>query len=435
MSASKSPRIPDIARWIETLPDPERYLVTTIIREHYRLTHLHEHKLTAATDNFQRLGSERDGVFARLPMVREIITDERCHLIGELVRIWLRLQPPEQLKRELEWAATVRKIVHQAQGKRPLGRCPAWLPLTDTMGEPLRYNKEALLTLCTQPDANDQNNPSSLPFSHHAPEDPAQEQQQHPVVAPIAVPVFQTGIPQTATPRPQSREEERSKDVAPGQERPRAPRPALADLLQQKDHKWSGIIQDYEDYKELTRQYFALNDKTGRTKVPDCDQFPEDKESQKELARELFEAIVDFSDVIDGTKKVEKKKKNANSGSHRDDDEEGAESDAGEEGDGEAEEDEQTGSADPVHLKRVKALSNLEVELLAWELLVSAPANLLLSPEIPSLDAGADFPLCSLPSTALKMASSASPSGPRLGDTKNVRTFGSAWSTSRKTVG
>ncbi|KAK4032512.1 hypothetical protein C8A01DRAFT_41033, partial [Parachaetomium inaequale] len=105
--------------------------------------------------------------------------------------------------------------------------------------------------------------------------------------------------------------------------RQEALRPNVIQLLDNKDHKWSGIVRDYEDCRELTRQYMLLNDKTGKADVPESNDFPEDKQAQKELARQLFEAILDVDPA----------------------------------------------TADHMHSKRIRTLSNFEVELLAWELL------------------------------------------------------------------
>ena len=102
------------------------------------------------------------------------------------------------------------------------------------------------------------------------------------------------------------------------------PPPDIAQLLSNKDHKWSGIVRDFEHCQELTRQYVSISDKTGRADVPISNDFPEDKTAQKELVRQLFEAILE----VDPT------------------------------------------AAGHMHTKRIQNLSNFEVELLAWELLV-----------------------------------------------------------------
>ncbi len=112
------------------------------------------------------------------------------------------------------------------------------------------------------------------------------------------------------------------------------PPPNIVLLLSNKDHTWSGIVRDFEHCQELTRQYVSISDKSGKADVSKSDDFPEDKMAQKELARQLFEAILD----VDPT------------------------------------------AAGHMHTKRIQNLSNFEVELLAWELLVRgrvAASNML----------------------------------------------------------
>ena len=102
------------------------------------------------------------------------------------------------------------------------------------------------------------------------------------------------------------------------------PLPSIVQLLSNKDHRWSGIVRDFEHCQELTRQYVSISDKTGRANVPISNDFPEDKTAQKELVRQLFEAILEVDPTVAGH----------------------------------------------MHTKRIQNLSNFEVELLAWELLV-----------------------------------------------------------------
>ncbi|KAK3290547.1 uncharacterized protein B0H64DRAFT_447269 [Chaetomium fimeti] len=102
-----------------------------------------------------------------------------------------------------------------------------------------------------------------------------------------------------------------------------SPRLDIRQLLNNKDHTWSGIVRDYDDCQELMKQYKTLNDKEGTTDVEVSNDFPEDKQAQKELARQLFEAILEVD----------------------------------------------PDTSDHMHSQRVQELSNLEVELLSWELL------------------------------------------------------------------
>lgn len=120
---------------------------------------------------------------------------------------------------------------------------------------------------------------------------------------------------------PSSRDEGGATGPAHPQE---PPRPDIRQLLNNKDHNWSGIVRDYDDCQELTRQYMSLYDKTGETYVAESNDFPEDKEAQKELARQLFEAILELYPA----------------------------------------------DTENMHYKSIRELSNIEVELLSWELLV-----------------------------------------------------------------
>ncbi|KAH6631406.1 hypothetical protein F5144DRAFT_488774, partial [Chaetomium tenue] len=125
------------------------------------------------------------------------------------------------------------------------------------------------------------------------------------------------GAPHLAPPRPDNR-----RTTTPTH--PEEPaRPDIHKLLANKDHTWSGIVRDYDDCQELIRQYMSLNDKTGDTDVAGSNDFPEDKKAQKELARQLFEAILEVDPA----------------------------------------------ASEHIHYKPIRELSNLEVELLSWELL------------------------------------------------------------------
>jgi len=121
-------------------------------------------------------------------------------------------------------------------------------------------------------------------------------------------------------------------------------------LLQDKDHSFKAIIVDYNHYLAMRDQYVALNDKKGKTAVPDVTNFPADPASQRELVEELFAAILDFDNVIDGQrqKRVNKRKT----------------------GNVPEEAEEEVRFADSTHVRRVKEASNLEIELLSWELVV-----------------------------------------------------------------
>lgn len=138
----------------------------------------------------------------------------------------------------------------------------------------------------------------------------------------------------------------------------------------------------------------ALNDKKGKSDVEDDDAFPEDVDAQRELARELFEAILDVSDTIDGKRKPVKRPNKNTSNSAVEKQQEFDEEDSEEEDSNHArqkdqegtlladhgEVSEESGYIDTIHMKRIKALSNFEAELLAWELLVSGQTAVAPNP-------------------------------------------------------
>ncbi|KAL2018375.1 hypothetical protein VTK56DRAFT_910 [Thermocarpiscus australiensis] len=162
--------------------------------------------------------------------------------------------------------------------------------------------------------------------------------------------------------------------------------------LKQKDHRWAGLITDYDHYLQLSKAYMRLNDKEvpadasdsgsgstgasgsggavgsadanpdqnatqndeGSDKLPDTEPFPETTEKQLERVKELVEAIFDFSDVIRPTRVVAKRRKASGSADTEQNEGEGAPT-----------------VADSTHVRRVKGLSNLEVEMLAWDVLMA----------------------------------------------------------------
>lgn len=135
---------------------------------------------------------------------------------------------------------------------------------------------------------------------------------------------------------------------------------AVETLMRDRDHTFKSIITDYSHFLSVRDQYVGLNDKRGRTAVPDAVDFPIDVAGERKLVEELFGAMLDFGEVIDEQRQRRSKKRKA--------------VDAAEDPEMEV------SFTDSTHVRRVKEASNLEIELLAWDLVVSNWAQ----PPIPS---------------------------------------------------
>lgn len=137
---------------------------------------------------------------------------------------------------------------------------------------------------------------------------------------------------------------------------------ALEDMLKIRSHTFKGLVRDLGHFSALKTEYERLNNKKDNTDVPDCDDFPQDLDDQRSLVRELFEAMVDFSEIVEEPRLVRKNKKRQHSELENED------SSLAE-------------YRDNTHVKRVKESSDVEIELLAWNLLVSldfSPLRLVL---------------------------------------------------------
>jgi hypothetical protein len=118
----------------------------------------------------------------------------------------------------------------------------------------------------------------------------------------------------------------------------------LRALLREQGSHYKGYITSYDHSQRVKAVYLKLNHKPGR--VGTRGDFPLDNASQVELVRQLCTAIANLRDVIDGHRMRRGKRGN--------DDLQG----------------EQAGFVDSAAVQAVKALSPVEVELLAWEILV-----------------------------------------------------------------
>jgi hypothetical protein len=195
-------------------------------------------------------------------------------------------------------------------------------------------------------------------------------------------------LPQGDLPSPSMFLPEDSPEVAnPEPPQPLLARPPMEELLRQKDHVYTGLIANIDDWRRAATDYIAFNDKKGKAAGQTAEDFPEDDESRRALVRELFEAIVDFSDVADGPKPAASRARRASAAGHEDQREdpqplgdgpnlENGEEEADEGEDGEDHEPQPAPAAqgqarkEPPHITRVKALSNFEVELIAFDLLL-----------------------------------------------------------------
>ena len=129
------------------------------------------------------------------------------------------------------------------------------------------------------------------------------------------------------------------------------------------------MISNFDHYLEVKERYVTLNDKVGKAFVPDAEDFPEDVASQQRLVKELFNAMLEFDELIDEKRQLRAKKRKISET-------------AGEEEGGTSRFEEST------HVRRVREASNLEIELLCWELLVGifhSPLNSHESSHFPFL--------------------------------------------------
>jgi hypothetical protein len=329
---------------------------------------------------FRVAGFERDGFFVEIPTA-EAMCDQQSVAYGKVIQVWLQRQPREQLVTELSMIEVVWETLRGVQGLKMSK--PAKVPDVGAEG----------LAWCSLPNLDAE----SLALPHAArnlgyprgfqlPNSQRYGGEQQPyldALVPQSTPK-QLGPQQTfaADHGAQHKQIVSRRNFQP--ERQTGSRYNVDELLEQRDHKWSGIVEDYDHCRALAKQYMALNDK--KAKPADRDEFPEDRELQKELVRELFEAILDFSDVIDGKGTAKNKGNGKNDAFANDDNEHEEKANVKVEGspsneatpvadDARSAFTSQSGAepspADTVHTKRIRSLSNLEVELLAWDLLVS----------------------------------------------------------------
>ncbi|KAB5578495.1 hypothetical protein GE09DRAFT_1052519 [Coniochaeta sp. 2T2.1] len=94
------------------------------------------------------------------------------------------------------------------------------------------------------------------------------------------------GIPRAPSPRAPT----------PSHEQPFLPK--FDDVSHIHTPSYRGIVEDLDHAQAILTDYQASNNKD-KAAGPDCVGFIEDKHGQKALVQQLFEAVVDFSNVID----------------------------------------------------------------------------------------------------------------------------------------
>lgn len=122
-------------------------------------------------------------------------------------------------------------------------------------------------------------------------------------------------------------------------------------LISQNDNGCKGHISSYQEHLTVKDAYMKLNDEEIRGNILD---FPLDDQGQKELARQLYQAMTNMDDILDGTRLSRKRRQT---------DEEDPFSVAGSVNIDRFE--------DSVAVKRVKETKEIELEMIAWDLLVT----------------------------------------------------------------
>jgi hypothetical protein len=132
--------------------------------------------------------------------------------------------------------------------------------------------------------------------------------------------------------------------------------PPLEEMLQSQTRKYQRIFRGFDHQQAAKEDYDRLNDKKKAAAVPDCQDFPNDVEDQHKLVEELFDAILDFSQVEEKPRLLVKRPKKRKASELED----------------EQTENEARQWTDNTHVKRIKQAKDVEVQFIAWNLLVSA---------------------------------------------------------------
>lgn len=137
----------------------------------------------------------------------------------------------------------------------------------------------------------------------------------------------------------------------------------LEQLLQSKTRKYHPIFRGFSHQHAVKEAYDQLNDKKKAAAVSGCLDFPDnDIERQHKLAEELFDAILDCSNAEEKPRLLAAKKSRKRKASELEDENEGEDGDPDNAGSREW--------VDNTHVKRIKAASDVEIQFIAWNLLV-----------------------------------------------------------------
>ncbi|KAK0641964.1 hypothetical protein B0T16DRAFT_461987 [Cercophora newfieldiana] len=104
-------------------------------------------------------------------------------------------------------------------------------------------------------------------------------------------------------------------------------RPSVAELLRQKDRTYTPLITSREDLERLKKEHEAINDVAPTGSGKDDVDYPKTPEKEQEYVKQLFHAIIDFSNVVE--------------------------------------------NATHIHLNRVRGMSDFEIQCIAWDLLIA----------------------------------------------------------------
>lgn len=132
----------------------------------------------------------------------------------------------------------------------------------------------------------------------------------------------------------------------------------LDDLLRVQTRKYQPIFRNFDHEKAVKEEYDHLNDKRKAADVPDCADFPDDEASQHRLVEELFNAILDSTEAEELPRLVNKKGKKRKASEM--------------DGEHSAAQDDDRQWTENTYVKRVKSASDIEIQFIAWNLLVSA---------------------------------------------------------------
>lgn len=132
--------------------------------------------------------------------------------------------------------------------------------------------------------------------------------------------------------------------------------PPLEDMLEIQSRKYQRIFRDFDHQQAVKEDYDRLNDKKRAAAVPECQDFPDDLESQHRLVEELFDAIVDFTAAEEKPRLLVRKTKKRKFSELEEDDND----------------DEARQWTENTYVKRIKSAKDVEIQFIAWNLLVSA---------------------------------------------------------------